>query len=320
MTDTEPLAAGDYDAPLWLQALTYPAQTDRDLIDAVYNHGGVLGQGELLVAPRAAGGNMSVDVAPGRVVVTGSDIAGQGKYLGRMRNTVNVPLTAAPGAGLTRIDLVYAHVTDATVVGGTVNNLTVETPIAGTPASSNPVVPTLPPSSEALAQIVVASGTAAITAGMITDRRRLAATGVGADTLHAKMLRGAAYQVTGSYAPFLFDGTVRDPAGMWNAGQIGFVVPVSGIYLVGFSFILNPTSSPTVGQFAAGRVTVGGASVASMGVHQSMGFGFGPLISTAAYVAAGQTVQMQATCTPANLNGITGVDAAFGTIDYLGTG
>jgi hypothetical protein len=171
MTDIEPLAATDYDAPLWMQALTYPAGTDRDLIDAVFASGGVIAAGGLAVAPRAAGANMSVDIAPGLVVVAGTDAAGQGKYLGRMKNLVNVPIQAAPSAGLTRIDLVHAHITDATVVGGAVNSLTVETPVAGTPASSNPAVPATPASSVPLAHILVASGTAAISAAMITDVR-----------------------------------------------------------------------------------------------------------------------------------------------------
>jgi hypothetical protein len=171
MTDVEPLAAADYDAPLWLQALTYPGGVDRDLIDAVFTAAGVIGSGDLLVAPRGAGPNMSVDIAPGKVVVAGTDVAGQGKYLGRVKNTINVPISAAPAAGLTRIDLIHAHVADATVIGGTLNSLTVETPVVGTAASSGWVAPPTPASSTPLAQITVASGTAAISAAMITDVR-----------------------------------------------------------------------------------------------------------------------------------------------------
>ena len=55
MTDIEPLATTDYDAPLWLRALSYPASVDRDLIDAVFVSTGVI-RGGLTVAPRAAGG------------------------------------------------------------------------------------------------------------------------------------------------------------------------------------------------------------------------------------------------------------------------
>jgi hypothetical protein len=169
--EVEPLAAADYDLPVWMQALSYPAATDRLLVDAAFPTAGVLGAGELLVAPRAAGGTMSVDVAAGRAVIAGTDMALQGKYVGRLKNTVNVPLTAAPGAGLTRIDLICARMIDATVVGGAVNAMTVETPVLGTAVSSNPAAPAVPASSIPLAQILVASGTAAITAGMITDRR-----------------------------------------------------------------------------------------------------------------------------------------------------
>jgi hypothetical protein len=171
MTDVEPLAATDYDAPLWLQALTYPAGVDRDLVDAAFPTGGVVHQGDLAVNQRGAGANMSVDIAPGLAVIGGTDIAGQGKYLGRLKNTVNVPIAAAPGAGLTRIDLVYAHIADATVIGGTTNAMTVETPAVGAAVSSNPVPPAVPATSIPLAQIAVAAGTAAITTALITDRR-----------------------------------------------------------------------------------------------------------------------------------------------------
>jgi hypothetical protein len=114
---------------------------------------------------------MSVDVAPGLAVIPGTDIAGQGKYVGRMKNTVNVPISAAPGAGLTRVDLVYAHVADATVIGGAVNAMTVETVAVGTAVSSNPVPPPVPATAIALANVTVASGTAAISSAMIADRR-----------------------------------------------------------------------------------------------------------------------------------------------------
>lgn len=193
MTDieVEPLAATDYDPPLWLQAITYPAGTDRDLIDATFSAVGVIGAGDFLVGPRGAGANMSVDVAAGKIVVPGTDVSGQGKYIGRLKNTVNVPISAAPSAGLTRIDRIVAHVVDATVIGGTTNAMTVETPVVGTPASSNPVPPTIPPSSLLLADITIASGTASIIVGLITDRRvRATATNPGPYVLGGEIQGG----------------------------------------------------------------------------------------------------------------------------------
>jgi len=162
-----------YDNPLWMQALTYPAGVDRDLIDATFPNPGVIAAAGLAVTQRGAGANMSVDVAAGLVVVAGTDIAGQGKYLGKVNSTVNVVVGAAPGAGLTRVDLVHAHMTDGTVVGGGTNAMAVQI-LAGTAVSSNPVPPAVPASSEALANITVASGTAAVTNAMIADRRRRA--------------------------------------------------------------------------------------------------------------------------------------------------
>lgn len=174
----ETQAVGTYIAPIWLQSLTYPAQSDRLLADTVYTQGGVAGAAALAVTQRGAGANMSVDIAAGTVVIAGTSVAGQGKYLGRLTAPVNVPITAAPSAGLTRIDLVHARVYDATAAGGTRNELTVEEVIAGTPASSNPAAAALPATSEALAWVTVASGTAAVTNAMIADKRRQATLGL----------------------------------------------------------------------------------------------------------------------------------------------
>jgi hypothetical protein len=128
----------------------------------------------MAVTQRAAGANMSVDVAAGAVVIAGTDSANQGKYVGKLTAPVNVAIAAAPGAGLTRIDLVYARVFDTAAIGGTLDELTVEKPLTGTAVASGPVPPALPASSEALAQIAVAAGTASITNALITDRRRQA--------------------------------------------------------------------------------------------------------------------------------------------------
>ena len=236
MTDIEPLATTDYDAPLWLQALSYPASVDRDLIDAVFVSTGVI-RGGLTVAP-ALPGNMSVDVAPGLVVVAGTDMAGQGKYVGRQLNTVNVALNAAPAAGLTRIDLIHAHITDATVIGGTRNVMTVEEPIAGTAVSSNPVAPNVPNTSEPLAWVTVASGTAAITAAMITDRRRSAANNYRDPVTRQDLEDGGG---GGAGPPWPLSPTTPsspDPAGMVTAG--GFKVPAAGLYL--FCAMVTPNT------------------------------------------------------------------------------
>lgn len=162
-------AANLPDPPLWLQAGTYPAQLDRALIDALWSVPGILTAGDLLVSPRAAGANMSVDVAAGRAVVTGSDAPNQGKYLARSLAAVNLVVGAAPGAGTSRIDRVVLHVYDSAIVGGTADVAALEI-VAGTAAAS-PVAPAIPPSSILLAELTIPAGLASITAPNIADRR-----------------------------------------------------------------------------------------------------------------------------------------------------
>jgi len=155
--------------PLWMQNATYPAIVDRDLIDTLFNAAGVVLAGDLAVAQRAAGANMSVDVAPGRAVVVGNDAAGQGKYLCRQVATVNLPVAVAPGPGTSRIDLVIAHVYDDAVIGGTDHAWIPE--IVQGAAAASPVAPAQPNSSLVLAQLSIPTGLASVVAGNITDRR-----------------------------------------------------------------------------------------------------------------------------------------------------
>ena len=169
MTDVEvnPLADPNLPMPDWLQAGSYSANQDRYVIEAVWPTSGVLAG--MAVGARGAGANMSVDIAAGSAVVHGTDIANQGNYLCRLLATTNVVVGAAPGVGLTRIDLVVVQVTDPTATGtGTAGWTVVVVP--GTPASS-PSPPAVPASSTPLAQVRVPNGTAQITAAQITDTR-----------------------------------------------------------------------------------------------------------------------------------------------------
>jgi hypothetical protein len=163
-----PLALTGLDQPLWLQNSSYPASLDRQLIAASMPPG-VRGTGELAVSQRAAGANMSVDVAAGRAVVPITDSPNQGSALVRSTALNNLAVAGAPAAGTSRIDLVIARVYDASLIGGSVNGWQLEV-VTGTAASS-PVAPTLPPSSIELARLGVASGQASVQTANITDRR-----------------------------------------------------------------------------------------------------------------------------------------------------
>jgi hypothetical protein len=168
--------------PLWAGGLSYAAGADRRLLNALFQGGGVLDLAgtDLKVQQRAAGANMSVDIQPGTGIVTGTDGADQGRYLCTSNAVENRTVNAAPGAGTSRIDRIYARVQDADILGGssswTLNYL------AGTAAAS-PAVPALPASSIPLARFTVLSSTTQITSGMIQDDRQLAGVAGGAGSL-----------------------------------------------------------------------------------------------------------------------------------------
>lgn len=158
--------------PVFIQALPYSAQITRGM-NQVFHGEGVLGPTGLKVTQRAAGTNMSVDVAAGQVVIEGTDVTFQNPYLCQSTAVTNVILTAAPGTGLSRYDIIYAQVRDAAANAGP-NNDWIITKATGTAASSNPAEPVIPATATPLARVLVAAGTAAVTNAMITDYRYLA--------------------------------------------------------------------------------------------------------------------------------------------------
>lgn len=111
--------------------------------------------------------NMTVNVASGYAMVSGTEDANQGTYVVHNDGTVNLSLTAADGTN-PRIDLVVFRVQDQQYSGGT--NSSSLAIIAGTPAGS-PSPPAAPANSIVLAQLSVPAGDTTITTGQITDMR-----------------------------------------------------------------------------------------------------------------------------------------------------
>lgn len=160
---------------LWLQAagadpaITYSALDARMLVEASLTEG-VVGLDDLKVTQRAAGANLSVDVAAGLVVIAGDDAANQGQYLSRSAalNTGAGSIATGPGGANARIDLVVARMYDK-LVTGSAYGLAIEV-IAGT-AGATPVAPAVPNGAIALAEVRMnAADTSALDA-RITDRR-----------------------------------------------------------------------------------------------------------------------------------------------------
>jgi hypothetical protein len=170
-----------------MQEGTYPAQLDRLFITDALGTGPCLlsGTGAWLVAQRAAGTNMSVDVAAGRGLVAGGDIPNQGSYICWSDAVENVPLQPAPGAGQSRIDLIIAQVRDDWVVGGG-NSDFVFASVTGTPATTgSQVAPNPPNSSMVLARVLVGPQVGQIVNANITDARPLLRGGMAIQTIPA---------------------------------------------------------------------------------------------------------------------------------------
>lgn len=135
-----------------------------------------LAGGHLAVAQRAAGANMSVDVALGSAWIHGDDDAeAQGAYRVRSDGTKNLAVAAADATN-PRVDLVIAEVLDSVFAG--VSDLWRLRIVQGTPAGA-PTTPATPSNAIALATIAVAAGAGSIVTGNITDSRSQARPGGG---------------------------------------------------------------------------------------------------------------------------------------------
>ena len=132
---------------------------------------GVVNSGDFAVTQRAAGANMSVDVAAGHAWVRGTESQHQGAYHVYNDATVNLSL-AASDATNPRVDLVIIRVQDAFYSGET--KTASVTVVTGTPAAS-PADPSLPANALVLARVRVAATTSSIGTANITDVRTRAA-------------------------------------------------------------------------------------------------------------------------------------------------
>lgn len=169
-------------SPLFVQALSYPAQDDRlgragqwvPGSGALSAYSGVIpgsaasGTAPLSVAQNGTP-NMSVNVTAGAAVVQGTENALQGAYQVVNDATVNLTISAANPTNPRR-DLIALRVRDAAYSGAS-NDATLVV-VTGTPAAS-PVDPTLPTDGSylVLARVAVAAAAASVTNANVTDLR-----------------------------------------------------------------------------------------------------------------------------------------------------
>lgn len=170
-------------APVTLQAGNYSAIDDRRFWGSGLGEG-YLSTGSYQVIQRAAGANMTVDVASSvgdGAVVTGDSVTAQGKYfVPPTAANVNVDIAAADATN-PRNDLVVLEVKDDQHDAGGLNLARVRV-ITGTPNASAALTdapgvngtPALPSSCMPLAVVNVLAGATSIVTARISDRRPVA--------------------------------------------------------------------------------------------------------------------------------------------------
>jgi hypothetical protein len=220
--------------PLWQQAGSYPATTDRALMGSLWPQGGVTGGVASIVAA-----SMTVSLAPGTAAVPLQ--AGQGAALCRWDAAEVVTIAAAPASGQSRIDLICAQYRDNALDSGG-NNDFVMIVVTGTAAASNPATPATPTNALALASITVVGASANLAGATLTDRRtgRLGvsqsrpATSASGPLIWGSawpagsvltVLRGTANLATDASGNCILDVT----AGNYQTGYTGIFVPTTVI-------------------------------------------------------------------------------------------
>lgn len=160
--------------PLYLQAgegdeeIEYSALDWRSFLHGLFRGQGIMRPdtvaGGLKVTQRAAGANMSVDVAAGRCIIEGDAVADQGKYFCWSTDVVNVAVPDPPASG-DRIHWVVARLYDDLHDSSGEYKWTIE--LIEDDGSGAEV----PDSAVPLAQVAVSSGQSSVTNSDISDQR-----------------------------------------------------------------------------------------------------------------------------------------------------
>lgn len=152
-----------------LAAITQAPEPFRRMLESIFgNRPGIIQSTDWAVTANGTP-NMSVNVAPGRGLVDGSETANQGMYFCQSTTTTNVTI-AGPDATNPRRDLIVARVRDAQYTTGPSSAFSIEA-LTGV-ASASPSDPTVQPNCLVLARIQVnPAPDSSIVSGDITDLR-----------------------------------------------------------------------------------------------------------------------------------------------------
>lgn len=192
----------------------------------IYNYqAGVVLSGDLLVTERAAGANMSVDVAPGRCFIANSsyvvNTANRTRFWGMLSDAVvNLPISTNT-SGSTRYDLIIAKINTGSAANAYATNVGTIEVVQGTPGGGQPSTPN---NSELLGVLEIPDGTTTqIVDADITDSRKYC----GTQTLY----KNAHHMVNSSGSVILktyVDSNNNIIYGKAGSGIVKVVVPTNG--------------------------------------------------------------------------------------------
>jgi hypothetical protein len=177
--------------PSWLQAGSYPAESDRLTTQALYATTGIIGSSSLAVTQNSPAG-MSVRVAAGWAAIIGTTQANMGAYVAYNDAQTTLTVTTADPTN-PRIDRVVVTVRDA-YYSGAFNDVIFQV-LAGTPAGS-PTAPAIPANSISLATLAVGAGVTSITTANITDTRVAVTSNLAISSLPSQAGNGGKYLTT----------------------------------------------------------------------------------------------------------------------------
>ena len=294
--------------PLWQQNASYPAGTDRILVNTLWPASVTAGG-----APSIQANTLNVSIAPGTTAVALT--SGNNSALCRWDAAEVVALGSVPAAGQSRIDLIVLQVRDAALDAGANNDFLFQV-IPGTATTGTPAPPAVPVNAAPICQVTVpGGGTNNLNSATIGDRRSPLAP---RDTLHAAYGRAAAFTVPTTDTSITWDTLISDPAGMWSASQVGFVAPTAGLYQISFTLEISTPANGNAGL----RVYQAGSAVRLTNFIGQATAQVNTLPLTASLkCTAGQLIQTAAICVPTGLGALTGAAASnFVSFDYLGPG
>jgi hypothetical protein len=229
--------------PSWLQAGSYPAESDRQVQQALYATTGIIGSSSLAVTQNSPAG-MSVLVAAGWGAIIGTTQANMGAYTFYNDATSTLTVTTADPTN-PRIDRVVVTVRDAYYTGA-FNDVIFQV-LAGTPASS-PSAPAIPANSISLATIAVGAAVTQINTANITDTREDVTTNLPAPQLNF----GVNTQTGTTYTTVLADNGKLVTQSNGSAITTTIAPNASVDYPIGAQI--------TFAQYGAGQVTIQGGS------------------------------------------------------------